>query len=80
MTAPPSKRPRSGRVMHTVRTADRRFKELKLTRKLAMAAMCTECLGWEHDPKRCTSYHCPLFPFRAATRATRRGNLDQPKK
>lgn len=60
---------------HVVRTADGRFIGIRLTRKLAMAAMCTECLGFEENPTDCTSPYCPLFPYRAKTLATRRGNI-----
>lgn len=69
---------KNGTVNHTVRTADGRYRELKLTRKLAIAVHCTECLGFETDPKDCTSYNCPFFPYREGTRATLRGNLEQP--
>ncbi len=74
----PKKRPRSGSVYHTVRTADEGHIKLKLTRKLAMAAMCTECMGFEENPADCTSYCCPLYPFRAKTLVTKRGNLKAP--
>ena len=80
MTDSKKKKPRSGAVVHVVRTADGRYKEIRLTRKLAMAAMCTECLGFEENPANCTSNNCPIFPYRARTLATRRGNLDRPKK
>ncbi len=80
MTNPKKRKARSGSVTHVVRTADGRYRELRLTRKLAMAACCTECMGFEADPADCTTYRCPLWPFRARTQATLRGNLDQPKK
>lgn len=67
-------KPKSGSVTHTVRTADGRHTVLRLTRKLAMAAMCTECLGFEENPADCTSVLCPLYPFRAKTLRTRRGD------
>ena len=73
------RRARSGSVDHTVRTADGRYIELKLTRKLAMSAFCTQCLGFEEDPANCTAVHCPLFPFRAKTLATRYGTMDDPE-
>lgn len=78
MTPQMDRKARSGSAPHVVRTADGRYRELRLTRKLAMAAMCSECLGWEANPADCTSYCCPIFPFRARTRATLRGNLDRP--
>ena len=70
------KKARSGSVYHTVRTADGRYKELKLTRKLAMSAMCTECMGFEGNPADCTSKFCPLFPFRVKTLETQRGTIE----
>ncbi len=66
-------KPRGGTVMHTIRAADGRHIELRLTRKLAMACMCTECLGFESDPEDCTARLCPLYPFRAKTLATKTG-------
>lgn len=71
-----NRQPRSGSMMHTVRTADGRYTVLRLTRKLAMAALCTECMGFEDNPADCTSYSCPLYPFRAKTLRTRRGDRD----
>lgn len=61
-------------VSHTVRTADggrRTF--ARWGRKLAMTAFCTSCLGWEADPATCTAPLCELYPYRARTRATARG-------
>jgi hypothetical protein len=75
-----TKKPRSGSVDHIVRTADGRYKELRLTRKLAMAAFCTECLGFEDNPAECTSPLCPLFPWRVKTLDTRRGNIKEIKR
>ena len=66
---------RTGNVDHTVRTADGRYIELRLTRKLAMACMCTECLGFHDNPADCTATLCPLYPFRAKTLRTRRGAI-----
>ena len=62
----------SGGVLHTVRTRDGGEKAIKMGRRLAIFLMCTECLGWEGQPKDCTSPLCPLFPFRGATRASQR--------
>jgi len=67
----------SGRThRHVVRTADGRYTELKMTRKLAMSAFCTECLGFEINPKDCTSKTCPMYPFRSRTEATLKGTID----
>ena len=44
--------------------------ELNYGRKQAVFLMCVECLGFEDDPKDCTSTHCPLYPFRGRTMAS----------
>ena len=62
-------------VEHIVKTADGRFKKVRLTRKLAMAAACTECMGFEENPAKCTATTCALFPYRAKTFVTRSGNI-----
>lgn len=49
---------------HTIRTKTGGTVSVKLNRGRAIKAMCTECLGWNDDPKGCTSPLCPLFPFR----------------
>ena len=58
-------------ITHTVRiNGDERNTTLtieKYTRNLAIKLMCTECLGYETNPKECTSPKCPLFPFRKMT-------------
>jgi hypothetical protein len=36
----------------------------KYSRKLAVHIMCSECLGYEINPSKCTCVHCPLYPFR----------------
>ena len=41
------------------------------TRSLAIALMCTECMGFEASPNDCSSPLCPLFPFRKNSRITR---------
>jgi hypothetical protein len=70
---------------HTVRTRDGGKITLKYGRKLAIRLFCTECLGWEDNPKDCTAPLCPLYPFRAGTMASLRGqggkanaSLDRP--
>ena len=62
---------------HTVRCADGRLLSLRLTRKLAMAACCTECMGFESGPQDCTSKLCPMWPYRAKTLRTKRGNIPE---
>lgn len=61
-------------VAHTVRTADGGRKTFKrYGRKLAMNALCKECMGYG-DPSECTSPLCPLYPYRRNTQATLRGD------
>jgi hypothetical protein len=57
-------------MKHTIRT--RNFTDtIKVvevddyTRGLAIKVFCTECLGYEDNPKTCTAPLCPLFPYRA---------------
>lgn len=69
---------RSGTAEHVVRTADGGYISLRLTRKRAMDAMCTECMGFEDNPKDCTAKLCPLYPFRAKTFETRKGTQNRP--
>jgi hypothetical protein len=72
-----NRKPRSGSAQHTIRASDGRYIRLRLTRKLAMAALCTECLGFEENPADCTAKTCPMYPFRAKTGRTRRGTIDR---
>jgi len=62
-----------------IRCADGREKRIRLTRKLAIACHCTECMGFG-DPKACTSPKCPLYGFRAKTLKTMRGDVEQTTK
>jgi hypothetical protein len=66
------------KASHTVRSAPIRSGAHSYTRTtvtiapynraLAMKLMCTECLGFEADPRsECTSPLCPLYPFRGKT-------------
>lgn len=64
----------SGTIIHTVRTADKGTKTLKVTRKLSQSIFCTECMGFETAPELCTSIMCPMYPFRAGTRKTLKGD------
>lgn len=65
---------------HTIRTKDRGTKTFSYARTLAVRLFCTECLGWETDPKDCTSPLCPLFPFRRRTQSSLKGDPGtQPK-
>jgi hypothetical protein len=74
-TAMREARAAKGPVMHTVRCATDGFIRLRLTRKLAMAVFCTECLGWEDNPANCTALTCPLYPWRVKTLKTQRGTM-----
>lgn len=71
------RKPRSGGVDHTILAANGRYTRVRLTRKTAMAALCTECLGFEDNPVFCTARTCPIYPFRAKTLLTRRGTIDR---
>lgn len=62
-------------INHVLRTKDGGTRHFaRYGRKLAIAAMCTECLGWDDNPRDCTAPMCPLFPYRARTQATLRGD------
>jgi hypothetical protein len=50
-------------IKHTIRTK-KGIQEVCLIPRTAIMAMCRECLGFETEPKNCTSPMCPLFPFR----------------
>ena len=61
------------KVNHEVMTMERKpFLVEGLTPKLAIKIFCTQCFGYEGNPKKlCTSKYCPLFPFRGQTRVAR---------
>lgn len=61
-------------MLHTVRTKDGGSKAINITRGKAIKLFCTECMGWEGDPKACTAKLCPLYPYRGKTLATHRGD------
>ena len=64
---------RGGQVAsHTVRAKDGGKITLRYGRKLAIRLFCTECLGWEDNPRDCTAPLCPLYPFRGSTLASLR--------
>ena len=59
-------------MKHTVRTRDygttKKVVDIdSYTRGKAIKVFCTECLGFEDNPKDCTAKMCPLFPFRGKT-------------
>jgi hypothetical protein len=47
----------------------------RLTKKQAIQAHCTHCMGFETNPVDCTSWACALYPFRGRTLRTREGDL-----
>lgn len=55
-------------VTHEIRGKNGHLLRVKLTRRTAILVHCTECMGYENDPKDCTSRYCALFPFRGRTR------------
>ena len=63
------------KLKHTVRTGDRGTKTFSnYTRGFAIKAMCSECEGFEGNPRDCTATKCPLYPYRRITLATRIGD------
>lgn len=50
-------------IQQTIMARDGSLIDVTLTRKKAILAFCTICMGDAH-PKHCTSPHCPLFTFR----------------
>ena len=51
-------------VAHKIRGNRGGVVDCELTRGKAIKAMCTECMGWETNPKDCMSILCPLYPYR----------------
>lgn len=45
------------------------------TRQTAISIHCTECMGYESDPKVCTSSACALYPFRKKTHMAYEKNM-----
>ena len=62
-------------MTHTVRTKDGGTISLTITRAKAIKLHCTECMGFEGDPKGCTSPKCALFPYRGKTLAAYRSEV-----
>jgi hypothetical protein len=59
-------------ISHTVRTADGGSATIPAyTRGFAIKAHCSECMGWEGNPRDCTATQCALYPFRGMTHRTR---------
>lgn len=58
---------------NTLRTRDGNTVTLSYNKGTAIKFKCTECLGWDDNPKQCTDTMCPLFPFRGQSMATQRG-------
>lgn len=61
---------------HEVKTMEGKLLMVEgLTPKLAIKLFCTECFGYEGNPKKlCTSTHCALFPFRGQSRLARQSD------
>jgi hypothetical protein len=51
-------------IEHTIHTREGGLKEVSLYRATAIKVFCTECMGWDSNPKECTAQNCALFPFR----------------
>lgn len=51
-------------VKHKIKTKEGKLVEKKLTRSRAIIENCKECLGWETNPRDCSSKFCALYPFR----------------
>ena len=54
-------------VKHTIRTSENGRVELEIHPTLAIKLKCMDCMGYEGNPKDCTSTLCPLYPFRGRT-------------
>ena len=53
---------------HTVRHKDGKTVTIKnYSMKKAIALNCSECEGFESDPRNCVDKLCPLWPFRDYT-------------
>lgn len=60
------------RLSHTVRHRDGGQITISgFTRGKAIKLMCSECMGFEGDPKECSDKKCPLYPYRGSTLANR---------
>lgn len=66
----PAKKKRHHMAVQIVRTSGGGQRTLRYGRKLAIYLKCTECLGWEDNPRDCTGKLCPLYPFRGKTFAS----------
>ena len=57
---------------HTVQHKDGRTVTIKnYTVKKAILLRCSECEGFENDPRKCAEKLCPLWPFRGYTSKNR---------
>ena len=73
---------------HTVRHKDGGTVTIKNYNKTkAIKLWCSECEGFEGDPKKCVEKLCPLFPYKGNTLANRsravfkgNSNIEQLKK
>ncbi len=56
-------------IKHTILTKNGKAKSLLLTRGKAIKIHCTECCGYELNPKDCEIENCALYPFRGKSMA-----------
>lgn len=69
------------KLSHKVLCGDEKFKIIEnYTPLKAIKIMCTECMGFECDPrKECTSKKCPLYPYKGFYRGTLTSKITQKK-
>lgn len=56
-------------VKHKVKHKNGEVIELNLTRAKAIKVFCTECCGYEYNPKECEIQNCALWPYRGKSEA-----------
>lgn len=55
---------------HTVLAKSGAKMQVKLTARKAIKLHCTQCMGYEGDPKECGIETCPLYLYRGKTLIT----------
>lgn len=53
-----------------IKTKSGKLKYVKLTKSKAIKCYCTQCMGWETNPKDCEITECPLYLYRGKTLLT----------
>lgn len=66
-------------ITHTIRTSNNKRTTVDLTPQLAIKLFCTECCGWESNPKDCGQTICPLYPYRGKTWLSLEGHTNEDK-